>query len=151
MKQMCAFFFFFFPVLRGADGTQVDWKTKGYDSGLVSAWRSALQCTADWSWVSCLGVGPFYYSGENNALATGDNAAYCLSPFPHIGMQKNARMHSGLMRFVLFLFCYPCMYSKWQNLIIITFVGWEKNVLSGCKVYKDLVILPIVGSTRFRC
>lgn len=43
------------------------------------------------------------------------------------------------------------MYSKWQNLIIITFVGWGKKVLSGCKVYKDLAILPIIGSARFRC
>lgn len=114
MKQLRVLFFY---DLHGADGTQVDWKTKDYDSGLVSVWRSALQCTAERSWVSFFTVGPFYYSGENNALAAEDNAAYCLSPFPRISMQKNARMHWGEIHFVLFLFCSPCMYSKRQNLI----------------------------------
>lgn len=68
MKQLCAFFFFFFlfPVLPGADGTQVDWKTKGYDSGLVSAQRGAPLCNALQTDPGCLALEsvPFIILGK---------------------------------------------------------------------------------------
>lgn len=68
----------------------------GRQRAMTQGWcqRGALLCNAlQTDHGSFLTVGGFYYSGENNALATEDNAAYCLSPFPHISMQKNARMH----------------------------------------------------------